>query len=45
MINIIASGSKGNAVIYHNELLVDIGVAYTHLEPYLSRYKIHSTNA
>lgn len=36
MINIIASGSKGNAVIYHNELLVDIGVAYTHLEPYLA---------
>ena len=39
MINIIASGSKGNAIIYHKEILVDVGVAYKHIEPYLDEVK------
>lgn len=39
MINIIASSSKGNAVIYHDELLVDVGVAYKHIEPFLHSIK------
>ena len=36
MINIIASGSSGNCVIYHKEIMVDIGVAYIHVEPFLA---------
>lgn len=39
MINVIASGSKGNAIIYHNEILVDVGVAYIHVEPFLDNIK------
>lgn len=33
--NVISTGSHGNAVIYHDEILVDIGVAYKHIEPFL----------
>jgi phosphoribosyl 1,2-cyclic phosphodiesterase len=32
MINVISSGSKGNAVLYHNSILIDIGVSFTNLE-------------
>lgn len=39
MINIVASGSKSNAVIYHKEVMVDIGVAYTHIKPFLKSIK------
>lgn len=39
MINVIASGSKGNAIIYHKEILVDVGVAYIHIEPFLEDIK------
>ena len=34
MINIIKTGSKGNAVIYHNFILIDCGVSFKLLEPY-----------
>jgi len=31
---IIGSGSSGNAVLYHREILVDIGLPYKKIEPY-----------
>ena len=34
MINIIKTGSKGNAVIYHDFILIDCGVSFKLLEPY-----------
>ena len=37
--NILATGSKGNAIIYFNELLVDIGVSYKTIEPYENEIK------
>ena len=37
--NIIATGSSGNAVIYHNEILVDLGVAYKVIKPFLTTIK------
>lgn len=37
--NIIASGSSGNAIIYHEEILVDAGVAYAHIKPFLADIK------
>ena len=36
---IIKSGSDGNAIIYHNEILVDLGVAYKMIELRLSSIK------
>lgn len=35
MYNIISSSSKGNAVLYHNSILVDCGVSFASLKPYL----------
>jgi L-ascorbate metabolism protein UlaG (beta-lactamase superfamily) len=35
MYKIVSSNSKGNAVIYHNSILVDCGVPFSHLKPYL----------
>lgn len=35
MHKVIASGSKGNAVLYHGGILVDCGVPFALLEPYL----------
>lgn len=32
---VIASGSTGNAVLYHNSILVDCGVSFTKIKPYL----------
>lgn len=41
MINIVSSGSAGNAVLYYdNELLIDTGVAYKSLEEYLPQVKL-----
>jgi len=34
MHKIIKSGSTGNAVLYHNSILVDIGVPYALIKPY-----------
>lgn len=38
--NIISTGSKGNAVIINDEILVDCGVAYKKLEPYVKKPKL-----
>lgn len=32
---VIATGSLGNAVLYHNSILVDIGIPFAKIEPYL----------
>lgn len=32
---IIETGSTGNAIIYHNEVLVDVGVSYKKIRPYI----------
>jgi L-ascorbate metabolism protein UlaG (beta-lactamase superfamily) len=40
MYKVIASGSKGNAVLYHNSILVDCGVPFEALRPYLSGIQI-----
>ena len=38
--NIISSSSKGNAVIYHDHILVDCGISYKKLKPYINDLKI-----
>jgi len=38
--NIIASGSKGNAVIFNDIILVDCGVAYKAIKPYVGTLKL-----
>jgi phosphoribosyl 1,2-cyclic phosphodiesterase len=35
MYNILATGSKGNAVIYYGSILVDCGVPYSVVKPYI----------
>jgi L-ascorbate metabolism protein UlaG (beta-lactamase superfamily) len=40
MYKVIASGSKGNAVLYHGSILVDCGVPYALIEPYLNDIQI-----
>lgn len=40
MVNIISTGSHGNAVIYFNSILVDCGVGYSLLEPYVKQLQI-----
>lgn len=35
MYKVIATGSKGNAVLYHNSILVDCGVPFASIKPYL----------
>lgn len=40
MYTVISSGSKGNSVLYHNSILVDCGVSFTSLKPYLKDIKI-----
>ena len=37
---IISTGSKGNAVIYHDQILVDCGVPFVKLKPYIKEIKI-----
>jgi len=37
---IIASSSKGNCVIYHNSIVVDMGVNFSMIEPFLSDMQI-----
>ena len=34
MYNIISSGSKGNCIIYHETIAVDLGVPYSKIEPF-----------
>ena len=40
MINVIATGSKGNAVLYHNSILIDCGVPFAFLKKYLFDIKL-----
>ena len=40
MVNVIASGSKGNCVVLFDSILVDIGVAYKLIKPYTMQIKI-----
>lgn len=40
MYNIIGSSSKGNCVIYHNEIMVDLGVSFKEAEIYFKDIKI-----
>lgn len=35
MHNVIATGSSGNCVIYHNSIVVDMGVPYSKIEPHI----------
>lgn len=37
---VIASSSKGNAYLVHGEILIDVGVSYSTLIPYLEKIKI-----
>lgn len=39
-VDVISTGSKGNAVLYDSQILVDCGVSYSKLEPYLSEVKL-----
>jgi phosphoribosyl 1,2-cyclic phosphodiesterase len=40
MVNVLASGSKGNAVIYGKSILVDCGVPFTLIKPYLKEIQL-----
>ena len=40
MYKILATGSKANAVIYHGKLMVDIGVPYSVVKPYIKDISI-----
>ena len=40
MYKVIASSSKGNAYLVHNEILIDVGVSYKILAPYLKDAKL-----
>ena len=40
MVNIIMTGSMGNAVLYFGNILVDIGVPYSCLKPYVKDIQI-----
>lgn len=35
MYKVIKTGSKGNSILYHNSIMVDIGVSYSLIKPYL----------
>jgi len=40
MYQVLATGSTGNAIIYHNTILVDCGVPYSILKPYIQNIQI-----
>lgn len=40
MHNILSTGSKGNAIIYFNSILVDVGISFSRMEPYLKDIQI-----
>ena len=40
MYNILSSGSQGNAVIYYGSVLVDCGVAYSLIKPYIKQIQL-----
>lgn len=37
---ILASGSSGNAIILRNYILLDCGIAYIQLKPYIKQLKL-----
>lgn len=39
ILNIISSNSLGNCYIYNKELMVDVGVAFSKIKPYLKDIK------
>lgn len=40
MYNIISSSSKGNCYIYNQDLMLDIGVAFVKIKPYINNIKL-----
>jgi len=38
--DVIASGSDGNAVLYHKSILVDCGVSFSSIQPYLYQLQL-----
>ena len=40
MYNVISSGSHGNCIIYHNSIMVDCGVPYSKIKPFISDVNI-----
>ena len=40
MYNILASGSTGNCEIYHNTIMVDCGIPYSQIKPYVKDISI-----
>lgn len=40
MYNIISSSSKGNCYIYNQDLMIDIGVAFAKIKPYINNIKL-----
>jgi L-ascorbate metabolism protein UlaG (beta-lactamase superfamily) len=40
MYQVISSGSKGNSVIYHSSIMVDCGVPYSLIKPYVNDLQI-----
>ena len=40
MVNVLSSGSKGNAVIYGKSILVDCGVPFALIKPYLKEIQL-----
>ena len=40
MVNVLASGSKGNAVIYGKSILIDCGVPFALIKPYLKEIQL-----
>ena len=40
MYQVLSSGSKGNCIVYHNSIAVDMGVAYQMIKPHQSQLQI-----
>ena len=40
MYQVIATGSKGNSVLYHNSIMVDCGVPFSYLKPHLRNIQL-----
>ena len=40
MYKVISSGSQGNAILYHNSILVDIGIPFASLLPYIHNIQL-----
>jgi hypothetical protein len=40
MHNIIATGSTGNCVIYHNIIAIDMGISFAAIKPYIKELQL-----